>query len=56
MVYVGQWWEVKPKCHVKGFRFYPESNRKLPDDFKHENNKVKFTLGKDNSGSCANYK
>ena len=42
------------ECHVKGFRFYPESNGELLEGFKHGNNKVSFTFGKDQSGSHAN--
>lgn len=52
---MGQWWEMVLECHVRRFRFYPESNGKLLEDFKHGSNKVKFTFRKDNSSSRANY-
>lgn len=29
-----------PKCHVRRFRFYRESNGELLEDFKHGNNKA----------------
>ena len=38
----------------KKLGFSPESNGELLEGFKHGNNKVSFTFGKDQSGSYAN--
>lgn len=54
MGHVGQWWELDPECHVKGFGFYPGSPVELLEDFEHGNNRVRLIFRKDHSDSGAN--
>lgn len=42
------------ECYVRVFGFYFESNGELLEDFKYENNRIRFIFGEDYFGSNVN--